>query len=62
MFIHSLLSDWPTEIRIRDHNGNKKIIMIYGAEKSSDIRLFGYTDSNFAADTSNRRSTTVYSS
>jgi hypothetical protein len=41
--------------------GTKDLGLIYGTEKSSDIRLFGYTNSNFAADTSNRRSTSGYS-
>jgi hypothetical protein len=31
-----------------------------GRKKSSEIQLFGYTDSNFAADTANRRSTSGY--
>jgi Reverse transcriptase (RNA-dependent DNA polymerase) len=41
--------------------GTKNLGLIYGTEKSADIQLFGYTDSNFAADTSNRRSTSGYS-
>ena len=39
--------------------GTKNLGLIYGTEKSADIQLFGYTDSNFAADTSNRRSTSI---
>jgi Reverse transcriptase (RNA-dependent DNA polymerase)/Integrase core domain len=40
--------------------GTKDLGLIYGTEKSLGIQLFGYTDSNFAADTSNRRSTSGY--
>jgi hypothetical protein len=39
--------------------GTRDLGLIYGTG-STDSSLFGYTDSNFAADTSNRRSTSRY--